>query len=207
MNQSQIYRVLKNYILVVALLLPSLVFSLGRQGWKIRPEGFAVKTDLLSVINSTVEDGLKSYSISGEIYFNNEYSLNVDLGGETESESESNRVEKRFGGHIRWYFKQDDCNCSAFFAGSYFSIVNMRQTIDHKFPTSYSVSYSRSSIEGGFCGGYQALLANHFVIDPTVQMGIEFQHGIHNTESTSNLSDTHDTGLLLRVSLGIGYRF
>ncbi len=197
---------LKCYVLATMLLITSAGFSKNQHHRHFQLEGFAVKTDALLLMNSAINKGSNSYNISGEIYFNNEYSFNVDLGAETENQPGWSCTEKRFGSHFRWYFKQDDCNCSAFFAGSYLCIVKIRQSVDQKLPNNNVESYSLSFLEGGLVGGFQALLSMHFVIDPSVQIGMEFPHNIHNIESINSHNDK-DNGLLVRISLGIGYRF
>jgi hypothetical protein len=209
MNISSFY-LFKRSFLITVLLISSPGFSQNRQSQHFHLEGFTVKTDVLSLLNSAVS-GSKSGSISGEIYFNNEYSINVDLGTESESETGITLMEKRFGSHLRWYIMQDGCNCSAFFVGIYLSNVRIRQSVDQLYPrnnTVQPVNYNKSSFEGGFCGGYQVLLNRHFVIDPSVQLGLEFYSNIQSTESMNGLSDARDKGfLLIQIMLGIGYRF
>src|SRR6185436_5675742 len=211
MNISPLLYVFKSCILALAFLIPSPGFSQNRQSSRIHLEGFSIKTDVLSLLNSAISGSLKSCSISGEIYFNNEYSFNVDLGTESGSQPGLNRREKRFGSHLRWYFMQDDCSCSAFFTGIYFSSVYTRQTVDQQDPGNNaikSVDRNKSSFQGGLCGGYQAILARHFVIDPAVQLGLEFYRGNQSTESMNGLPEAQEKGLLLvRIMLGIGYRF
>jgi uncharacterized protein DUF3575 len=197
---------LKYYILAAMLLILFPGYSKSRYS-HFRVEGFAVKTDVLSLFTSAINKGTKNFFLSGEMYFNNEFSFNVDLGAETETQSEWKRTGKRIGSHFRWYFKQDDCNCSAFFAGGYLSFVNTRETIDHNLSHIIAGSYQKSSFEGGISGGFQTILAMHFVIDPAVQIGMEFPHGIYNTESMNYPADGKDPVLLVRISLGIGYRF
>ena len=168
--------------------------------------GFSAKTDALSLLNLAIGES-KSYSLSGEIYFNEDYSLNVDMSLETEEHNDVNRIQKRFTSQLRWYFKQDDCSCSAFFTGIYFSNVHISQSVDHQHPFGHAVDYNRSSFEGGLCSGYQAIIARHFVIDPAVQAGLEFYHKTQSTEPMSGLADSDKKGLVVRMQLGIGYRF
>ncbi|MEP7168797.1 MAG: DUF3575 domain-containing protein [Bacteroidota bacterium] len=199
---------LKSYILVAILLISSPGYPKSRHSGPLRVEGFTIKTDVLSLFSSVINKGSKSYYLSGEIYFNKEYSFNVDLGAETETHPGWKRTGKRFGSQFRWYFKQDDCNCSAFFVGGYFNFVNVRQSVDHNLLNNNTASYNISSSEGGISGGFQAILAMHFVIDPAVQIGMEFPSDNHNTESKINLTNNDkDNVLLVRISLGIGYRF
>ncbi|MFI5218880.1 MAG: hypothetical protein ACHQNT_05270 [Bacteroidia bacterium] len=198
---------LKYHILAAMLLISTPGYSKNRHSRYFRVEGFAIKTDILSLFASALNKGSKSYNLSGEVYFNNEYSFNADLGTETETLPGSTLTRRRFGSHFRWYFKQDDCNCSAFFAGSYFSFVNTRQHVDHNLPHNNTAGYNKSSSEVGLSGGLQAIFAMHFVIDPTVQIGIKFPRDIHNTESMNYPADDKEHILLIRISLGIGYRF
>jgi hypothetical protein len=197
---------LKHYILAAMLLIPFAGYSKSRHSSHFRVEGFAVKTDALSLFSSVITKGSKNYYLSGEIYFNNEYSFNIDLGTATETDPAWNSTEKRLGSHFRWYFMQDDCNCSAFFAGSYFSFVNFRQSVDQNILHN-ATSYNTSFLEGGISGGFQAILSMHFVVDPAVQIGMKFPHHIHNTESGKYWADDKVNVLLVRMSLGIGYRF
>ncbi|HKR04747.1 MAG TPA: DUF3575 domain-containing protein [Bacteroidia bacterium] len=198
---------LKYYILAVMLLISFPGYSKNRHSSRFRIEGIAVKTDVLSLLNTAINKGSKSYSLSGEIYFNNEYSFTIDLGAETETRPGWKRTGRRYGSQFRWYFKQDDCHCSAFFAAGYFSFVNNRQSVDHNLPHNNANSYNKSSSEAGLSGGFQAILGMHFVIDPAVQIGMEFPRDIHNTESMKYPADDKDNLLLVRISLGIGYRF
>jgi hypothetical protein len=197
--------VIKNYILSVVLLIPSNGFSQNRERGLIHPEGFSIKADALSLLNSAVNKSL-SYSISGELYFNNEYSFDAGLSAERESEPGMNRIQKTFTSQLRWYFLQDDCNCSAFFTGIYFSTVTVHQSVDHHISTTHAVDYSRFALEGGLSGGCQVIYKNHFIVDPAVKAGLEFYHAIQRTEA-SNSSGSQDGGLILNVQLGIGYRF
>ncbi len=202
--RMNIFPAFSNYILTTILLIPSFGFSQSRHRSSVTLEGFSVKADALSLLNTAIGEST-SYSISGELYFNDEYSLNSGLGMERESEPYLNRSKKIFANQLRWYFMQDDCNCSAFFAGIYFSSVMFRQSADHHHNN--AVDYNRYSLEGGLCGGYQALLAGHFVVDPVVQAGLELYHHIQSTEPVSSSADFHNKGLQLRMQLGIGYRF
>ena len=198
---------LKIYILSAALLMSFSSFSQIRHRRNFRIEGYSVKTDVLSLFGSILDEGKKSVSLSGEMYFNDEYSFGVDLGAERESGPGVKRDAKSIGSQLRWYFWQDDCSCSALFLGSYFSATKIRQSVDQKLANNNSISYTTSTLEAGFSGGYQALIARHFVIDPTVLIGMKFPHRIHNTETMSSTPNVKDTGLLLRITLGIGYRF
>ena len=99
---------LKYYIPAAMLLIPFAGYSQSRHRSHFRVEGVAVKTDVLSLFTSAINKGSKNYYLSGEIYFNNEYSFNVDLGAETETQPGWKRTGRRFGSHFRWYFKQDD---------------------------------------------------------------------------------------------------
>jgi hypothetical protein len=198
--------VIKNYILSAALLIPASGFSQNRQNGFIHLEGLSIKTDALTLLNLAIGES-KSYALAGELYFNEAYSLNVDMNLETEEHDDLNRVQKRFTSQLRWYFKQDDCNCSAFFTGIYFSNVHISQSVDHRHSHSHGIDYNRSSFESGICGGYQAIVARHFVIDPGVQAGLEFYHTAQSTEPMSGLSDADNKGLIVRMQLGIGYRF
>jgi len=196
---------LKYYVIAVILLVASSGFSQNQHRRHFRIEGFSVKTDALALFNSILSNEQKSYYLSGEMYFNNEYSLNVDLGTESENQPGWKRNIKSIGSHFRWYFMQDDCSCSAFFVGGYFSYEKEHQSVDEKYLGTNARNYTMSSSEVGLSGGYQALVASHFVIDPAVHLGLKFPHDIHYAESMSK--PANDEGLLLRISLGIGYRF
>jgi hypothetical protein len=198
---------LKYYVLGAVLLIPFAGFSKSRHSKHFELEGFAVKTDALSLMSSIINKGTKRYYLSGEIYFNKAYSFNIHLGTETENEPGWSSTEKSFGSNFRWYFKQDDCNCSAFFAGIYFSLVKVHQTDNQKLQHNIADSHSISFLEGGLIGGFQTIFAMHFVIDPAVQIGMEFPHDIHNAESMGYLDADKNNGILVRISLGIGYRF
>jgi hypothetical protein len=198
--------VFKNYILSAVLLIPSNGFSQNRERGLIHPEGFSIKADALSLLNGTINKSL-SYSISGELYFNNEYSFDAGFSIERESEPGMNRIQKTFTNRLRWYFIQDDCNCSAFFSGIYFNTVTVHQSVDHHISTTHAVDYSRFALEGGLSGGYQVIFKNHFIVDPAVKAGLEFYHALQHTESGSNSSGSKNGGLILNVQLGIGYRF
>jgi hypothetical protein len=198
---------LKYCILAAMLSISFPGYSKSRLSSHIRVEGFAVKTDALSLLNSAINKGSKIFNLSGELYFNNQYSFIADLGAETETNPKWIRTTRRYGSQFRWYFMQDDCNCSAFFAGSYLSFVNIRQSYDHNFHYNNADGYPKSYLEGGISGGYQAIIAMHFVIDPAVQIGMEFPHDIHNSESMIYAANDNDLNLLFRISLGIGYRF
>jgi len=195
---------LKYYIPAALFLIPFAGYSQSRDSSHCRIEGFAVKMDVLSLISSALDKESKSYYLSGEIYFNSKYSLSIDLGTETNTQPGWKLTGKRLGGQFRWYFKQDYCNCSALFAGSYFSFVNTRQSVDYNVPGSKTVSYNISSLEGGISAGFQAIFARHLVIDPAVQFGKEFLHDIHNTEP---MNFNNNKPLVIRILLGIGYRF
>ena len=198
---------LKYYIPAAMLLISSAGYSKNRHSKNFRVEGFSIKADAFSLFKSVINKESKSYYLSGELYFNNQYSFIVDLGTKTEIQPGWKRTERRFGSHFRWYFKQDDCNCSAIFAGSYFSFINARETVDHNLPHYNAGSYNTSYFEGGISGGFQTILARHFVIDPAVQIGMEFPHDNHSSESMIFWADDKEPLLLIRISLGIGYRF
>jgi len=198
---------LKYCILAWILSISFTGYSKSRLSSHLRVEGFAVKTDALSLLNSAINKRSKNFNLSGEIYFNNQYSFIVDLGAETERDPQWISTVRRFGSQFRWYFMQDDCNCSALFAGSYLSFVNIRRAYDHNFHYNNADSYPKSYLEGGISCGYQAIIAMHFVIDPTVQIGMELPHDIHNSESMIFPANDKDLDLLIRISLGIGYRF
>jgi hypothetical protein len=198
---------LKIFFLTVTLFISSTVFSQTRHRRYFRIEGYSVKTDVLSLFGSVLDKESKSGYLSGEMYFNDEYSFSVHLGAESESRPGVKYIEKRIGSQLRWYFWQDDCSCSALFVGSYFSASNGRQSVDQKLLNNNAISYTTSTLEAGFSGGYQALIARHFVLDPAVQIGMKFPHRIHNTETLSSIRSVKDKGLLLRITLGIGYRF
>jgi hypothetical protein len=192
-------------ILLIAAFLNS--FEGFSQRSHVRPEGFSLKTDVLALFNSAVEKGTRAYQVSGEFYFNEAYSLNLEFGEKGESIRGLSRKEKMVGSSWRWYFKQDDCSCSSFFTGCYFNAVHLEQFVDQQYLHNTAVSYNRTSLEAGLCGGYQALFSEHFVIDPSVRIGMEFYHHISSTDEISYYSDTQDVGILLQVLLGVGYRF
>jgi len=195
----------KSYLLAASLLIPSAGFSQNRHRKNFRIEGFSVKTDVLTLFSSILDKASERATLSGEMYFNEEYSLSVDLGVEAASQPGWKRLEKNIGSQFRWYFWQDDCNCSALFVGSYFIASTLRESVDEKLLLNNGVSYTTSTLEGGLTGGFQALLARHFVIDPSVQMGMKLPHEIHYEESSR--PNEKDEGLLLRIALGVGYRF
>lgn len=195
------------YVLAAAFLIPTTVISQIRHSRHFQAQGFSVKTDVLSLFGSILNKELNNYYISGEMYFNYEYSINLDLASESEVRLGLKRKLKRYGSHFRWYFIQDNCNCSAFFIGSYFNLVKEHQSVDRKFLHNNSFSYNRNYFEGGLYGGLQALVARHFVIDPAIQIGMEFPHDIHYTESMSYLPNNRSVGFMVSITLGVGYRF
>jgi outer membrane autotransporter protein len=202
--------IFKPCILAAALLIPSHGFSQNRHKSNFHIEGFSVKTDVLTLMNTAISKSLNGYYISGELYFNNEYSINADMSTTSESQPGYYRKEKRWGSHVRWYFMQDDCNCSALFGGIYFSSVSRTETVSRYLPNNAikTVNYDKSSFEGGLCGGYEAILADHFVIDPSVQLGLGFYSDSQNTETINGMYDAPDTGLILvKIMLAVGYRF
>lgn len=197
---------IKNLIITVFILIPFPGFSqYGREG-NIHIEGVSVKTDAFLLFNGLIGEP-DNYSIAGEIYFNYEYSMHIELASENESERNLNRFQKRFTGQFRWYFSQDDCSCSAFFGGVYFGVVNINQAAEPQYTNKNAVDFNRTSYEGGVCFGYQTVLAEHFIIDPAAQIGLELYHTIQYVEPVNTNADIQNKGLLLRIQLGIGYRF
>ena len=153
---------LKYYFLAAMFLISSSGYSKSRHRSNFHIEGFAIKADALSLFHSVITKGEKSCYLSGEIYFNNKYSFNIDLATATETDPAWNNTEKRIGGNFRWYFMQDDCNCSALFAGSYLHFVNIRQSVDQNL-LPHASGYNISFLEGGIAGGFQTILRMHFL--------------------------------------------
>lgn len=197
---------LKKYSVVLLLLVAVKSFSQGSHGGVMHLEGFSVKTDVLSLFNSAIGPN-KDYSLSGELYFNNEYSFVIDLHSASEDRAGLSRVQKRITSQFRWYFEQEQCSCSAFCGGVYFSRVRMRQSVDYRKLHTHAVDFTRYSYEVGLYGGYQALFNEHFLLDPGVQIGKEFYHKIQSTESINTFSEDQGNGVLFRIQVGIGYRF
>ncbi len=198
---------LKPGILAAAILISSGGFSQHRQRANFHLEGFAIKTDALALLNSVLS-GAKGYALSGELYFNNEYSFNADASMLSYvPEAGVNKNETRWGGHARWYFMQDYCNCSAFYGGIFFTNVHLRQTVGEQYTGTKEFNYLETSFEGGLCGGYEAILAEHFVIDPSVQTGLEFYKDMESTELVHSIAKPGGMLLLVHIMLGIGYRF
>lgn len=191
----------------VILLIPCLGNSKNRQASHFRAEGFSLKTDALFLMGNAINKSAKNYYLSGELYFNNEYSFSVDVESKTETQPGLKTIRKRLGSQLRWYFKQDDCNCSALYAGGYFSFVNMSELSDHAVLQNKAMSYATSFLAGGITSGYQTIISAHFVIDPTVEIGMEFPHETYKTESVRYWDTGKKVFLLVRISLGVGYRF
>src|SRR4030095_273060 len=102
---------LRKWFLVALLFISSPGFSHIRHHRNFRIEGFSVKTDVLSWFYSVLEVGTKSYNASGAVYFNDAYSLNIDLGIVTEEQPGVKKILKRVDTQLRWYLMQDDCSC------------------------------------------------------------------------------------------------
>ena len=132
-------------IFFAVLLIPAIAFSQYRQSF-FQLEGFSVKTDALQLLKTAIK-GSESYSLSGEMYFNDEYSIDIDAGIDTESDPGLKRTQKTLTGQFRWYFKQGDCPCSAFFVGTYFGSVSIRQTVDKRHINNDAVNYHLSTSE------------------------------------------------------------
>jgi len=169
-------------------------------------KGFSIKTDALSLLNSAISHS-DNYSVSGELYFNNQFGLTVGAGQQRENVRGLRRDQRSISGALRWYFKQDECNCSALFTGIYCGKINVRQSVDQQILQNNAVNYNISLFESGICAGYQVILLKHFIIDPTLQAGLELDHKFLNAVSTEVLSGPRQKGLILRMQLGIGYRF
>lgn len=174
---------------------------------KFKAEGLAVKTDAFSLFNSAVEKDIRTFRICGELYYNQDYSIALEIGSKTENIPGVHNKEKVIGANWRWYFKQDDCSCSAFFAGCYLDAVSLIQTVDKQYPYTSTAAFIRASLEGGFCGGYQALISKHFVIDPTVRIGREIYYHTSRYSDMRTSFQAKDEGIMLQVLLGAGYRF
>lgn len=166
-----------------------------------------MKTDALFLMGNAINKNTKNCYLSGELYFNNEYSFSLDAESKTETQPGLKIIRKRLGSQLRWYFKQDECNCSALYAGGYFSYVNIREFADHAVLQNKAVSYNTSFLEGGITAGYQTIIGSHFVIDPTVQIGMEFPYETYKTESVHDGDAFKKLFLMARISLGFGYRF
>ncbi len=197
----------KIYFTISVILLPALAFSQSRYSRHLQPEGFSLKTDALGLLQSAIDQHSKSYAISGEIYFNHDYSLNITPGITTDEEQWISQVTKRITFEFRWYLLQEDCSCSAFFAGAFLGYNDFRQTVVPANVSTNATNYSLTTFEGGVCAGYQAVFYNHFVIDPSAQAGLSFHRNNKSTESLNSLQEPPAQNLLLRVQLGIGYRF
>ena len=85
--------------------------------------------------------------------------------------------------------------------------MNESQAVEARLLHNNAKSYTTSFVEGGFTGGFQALVAEHFVIDPEVQIGMELPHTIYNTETEAYSPGERDIELLFSITFGVGYRF
>jgi hypothetical protein len=179
------------YILAGFLFISTSCYSQVSHRHRHRIEGFSVKTDVLLLFNSLISLHSRKGYISGELYFAEQYSANLDFGFETDNSL--NSTTTRIGGNFRKYFNIDDCNCTALFAGLFFN--SAKEDFNN-------VAY----IESGFTGGFQALLNNHFVIDPAIQLGLKFPTHYTNEEVAAS-PGRDDVRMQLRIMLGVGYRF
>ena len=195
---------LRYFFPALIYFFPSVGFSQRHRG-QIEIEGVSVKTDVLAWFSTALHE-TKSYSLAGEVYFNEEYSVNAGILLETMANPDYNMTQKNITGQLRWYLLQEDCSCSALFAGLYFSSIDTRQVVEHTPPNSKLASYYKTSGEAGLCAGYQAIFAEHFVVDPSVQAGVEIYQS-RQGESSGSATTQRDNSIRFMMQLGVGYRF
>ena len=193
----------KRVLLAAVFLIPAISYAQVRRNNHFRIEGFSVKTDAIALARSWIKDDLMTYAVSGELYFNDEFSLSADLASEKQG---AVFRERRIGGHFRWYLMQDDCSCSSFFIGSYATLVNVRNAPTDTLHTKEK-KYLRSFWEGGFTGGYQAIFNDHFIIDPFVEVGLQFPGTYQYLDTYRTPYAPKDIILEIRIQVRVGYRF
>lgn len=207
MKPTHLHRLWRSVLFVHALLTCFPAHSQYQRNRLFQVEGFSLKTDLLTILGNTVEGGPDKYFFSAELYFNDSYSLNIDGGLEPERISGMKIERERIGTHFRWYFLQYDCNCSAFYAGPYFHILRYKQTVTDSLRYSSLLNYSSSFLEGGLIAGYEVILEEHFIVDLGIRTGMKFFQSGDKVEPPGRIKRNEGTEILVRVMLGVGYRF
>jgi len=196
----------KYLLLGITLIISDVSFSQVHHRRHFRVAGFSLKTDILSLFEGVLEKNSKSTNLSGEMYFNEEFSIQTDLAIESTNSPGFRQTLKKIGGQFRWYFNQDDCNCSSFFTGLFLTLTHDYQANDSLLSHSNDGNHNFSILEGGLTGGFQALVNRHFIVDPALQIGMNFPVNDYTTEGTA-FPKAEDHALKVRIMLGVGYRF
>jgi len=163
-----------------------------------------MKTDFLSLFNSFVEKNEHNFTLSFETGISRFYNIQLNGGYENISCTDYRCSGMQFDIEIRRYLLIDNCACSAIHAGAYFGFGEAITTAQNKY-----LNYLRkteTSFESGMAGGYEAFINAHWLIDPTVNVGISGTYKQSEREQ-GTVEGWEDLALMVRMNLNIGYRF
>ena len=178
----------------------------GQNAHKLNSEGFSIKSDVLAIFNTVIKSSDTEFPAKIEWYFNKKFSLSLSASTETLKNNILSRNFKRLGTEFRWYFKQDNCQCSSLYAGPFFD-YNYEKQISNNDSASIYQNYKIRYFNTGVITGYQIYITPHLLLDPSVKLGIFFSKEIFDSVSEYIMQDDNHSGIQLKVILGAGYRF
>lgn len=179
--------------------------SLEKKKFGLHDVGFAIKTNVLTIMNSSISKKENEISFSGEMCFNTMHGLQLNIDYDKVFGKSYSCSDFRID--IEYIYYIENYNYSGLNVGAYFGLESVATVIGNKKYNSEYLDYRESLLEAGLSGGYQIRLKKHWIINPSVHIGISKLYSLKIFDSINKGYMHEPGGMVARTFLGVGYMF